>query len=183
MARRCDCSSGRHRLRRRSLCFRLNSPGLVLSMAGCHKRGNKQMSNNSDGVLPMVRRCRAGLPRMGARLNSRRIDNLRRRSTSRTGSRCARRANGARAATKSRFRSGGRPLLWKATTRPRGGCPRIRSKRMHNPGGARVRRDGFTDQVQHLRFSRKASAGVLKPRDFRGVELMAQVRSSMSRAV
>ena len=36
---------------------------------------------------------------------------------------------------------------------------------------------------QHLRFSRKASAGVLKPRDFRGVELMAQVRSSMSRAV
>ena len=42
---------------------------------------------------------------------------------------------------------------------------------------------GFTDQVQHLRFSRKASAGVLKPRDFRGVELMAQVRSSMSRAV
>ena len=42
---------------------------------------------------------------------------------------------------------------------------------------------GFTDQVQHLRFSRKASAGVLKPRDFLGVELMAQVRSSMSRAV
>ena len=42
---------------------------------------------------------------------------------------------------------------------------------------------GFTDQVQHLRFSRKASAGVLKPRDFLGVELIAQVRSSMSRAV
>ena len=42
---------------------------------------------------------------------------------------------------------------------------------------------GFTDQVQHLRFSRKASAGVLKPSDFLGVELMAQVRSSMSRAV
>ena len=42
---------------------------------------------------------------------------------------------------------------------------------------------GFTDQVQHLRFSRKASAGVLKPRDFRCVQLMAQVRSSMSRAV
>ena len=42
---------------------------------------------------------------------------------------------------------------------------------------------GFTDQVQRLRFSRKASAGVLKPRDFRGVELIAQVRSSMSPAV
>ena len=42
---------------------------------------------------------------------------------------------------------------------------------------------GFTDQVQHLRLSRKASAGVLKPRDFLGVELMAQVRSSMSRVV
>jgi predicted transposase YbfD/YdcC len=42
---------------------------------------------------------------------------------------------------------------------------------------------GFTDQVQHVRFSRKASAGVLKPRDFLGVELTAQVRSSMSRAV
>ena len=46
-----------------------------------------------------------------------------------------------------------------------------------------VGRAGFTDQVQHVRFSRKASAGVLKPRDFLGVELMAQVRSSMSRAV
>jgi hypothetical protein len=48
---------------------------------------------------------------------------------------------------------------------------------------ARVGVAGFTDQVQHLRFSRKASAGVLKPRDFLGVELIAQVRSSMSRAV
>ena len=42
---------------------------------------------------------------------------------------------------------------------------------------------GFTDQVQHLRFSRKASAGVLKPRHFLGVELMAQVSSSISRAL
>ena len=57
-------------------------------------------------------------------------------------------------------------------------APDIQGAIIKRLGGA-----GFTDQVQHLRFSRKASAGVLKPRDFLGVELMAQVRSSMSRAV
>ena len=34
-----------------------------------------------------------------------------------------------------------------------------------------------------LRFSRKASAGVLKPRHFLGVEFKAQVSSAMSRSV
>ncbi len=33
---------------------------------------------------------------------------------------------------------------------------------------------GFSDQVQHLRFSRNASAGVLYPRHFLGVELTAK---------
>ena len=42
---------------------------------------------------------------------------------------------------------------------------------------------GFSRQVQHLMFSRNASAGVLYPRHFLGVELTAHVISSISRAV
>ena len=44
-------------------------------------------------------------------------------------------------------------------------------------------RAGFSRQVQHLMFSRNASAGVLYPRHFLGVELTAHVISSISRAV
>ncbi len=46
-----------------------------------------------------------------------------------------------------------------------------------------MRLAGFSRQVQHLMFSRKASAGVLYPRHFLGVELTAHVISWISRAV
>ena len=52
--------------------------------------------------------------------------------------------------------------------------------REHGPDAVAA---GFSRQVQHLMFSRNASAGVLYPRHFLGVELTAHVISSISRAV
>ena len=52
-----------------------------------------------------------------------------------------------------------------------------------NASGDTPNTAGFSRQVQHLMFSRNASAGVLYPRHFLGVELTAHVISSISRAV
>ena len=81
--------------------------------------------------------------------------------------------------------------VWRHWHRP----PLFTVARMKEEGTARYRDGGdllchastevagFSRQVQHLMFSRNASAGVLYPRHFLGVELTAHVISSISRAV